>query len=248
MARSAGRSIRTFALLTLMTAFASGCETMQQTDETLIGTLRISGDAVFLNGRKSTDGARVHVNDTVTTGVASSAMVEYVGGGFIQLDQNTDPVFSFRIVAGNNRRCIHVLIQFGQVFIDKDLQCFDTPNAAGALGSRVNIKVTRARESVITVMSGKVSMTRPRAYPVYASQQTVLSGAGRTPQVRTLPQSELERTVKWREKYSFTDQSDEDFGPMLIHRPIFRPGPRRMPAPMPKPTPAPTPRDYSAPR
>ncbi len=247
MAGSAGKSIRTVALLALL-AFSGGCETLQQTDETLIGTLRVSGNAVFLNGRQATDGASVHVNDSVTTGAASSAMIEYVGDGFIQLDENTDPVFSFRIVAAGNRRCIHVLLQFGQVFIDKDLQCFDTPNAAGALGSRVNIKVTRdrSRDSVITVMSGKVSMTRPRVYPVYASQQTVVPSAGRAPQIRTLSQPELDRTVKWREKYSFADQSDEYFGPMLIHRPLLRPGPMRMPTP--KPAPAPAPRDYPAPR
>jgi hypothetical protein len=141
------------------------------------------------------------------------------------------------------------VIEFGQVFIDKDLQCFDTPNAAGALGSRVNIKVTRgsAPESVITVMSGKVSMKQPRAYPVHASQQTVLPGGGRAPRIRTLSQSELQQTVKWRDKYNFAEQSDEDFGPMLIHGPLLRPGPRRAPTPAPQPAPASPQRGYQAP-
>ena len=81
----------------------------------VIGALAVSGSAVFLNGIPVTRGT-IHDGDRVTTGAASSALVELEGGGSVQIDENTDPLIHFQLLTEG--LCLVVDIATGEFFFD----------------------------------------------------------------------------------------------------------------------------------
>src|SRR5262249_51151492 len=118
---------------------------------TQIGTLRIIAGSVMVNHARAVNGAPVFSGDEVATGPSSSARVDFPGYGWIQRDENTDPILE-AIVQESCRIFIRVL-QFGsQVWGNGTGLCVDDPNGvAVALNSSANFKVLRGH-SVITVV------------------------------------------------------------------------------------------------
>lgn len=165
-----------------------------------IGTLGVSGSNVFLNGKRARGGEPLRVGDTVSTGTSSSGMIDFANGGVFQLDQDTDPIFVVkRLQAGF---CILARIFRGQVFVDKQQFCIETPALDAINNSRINIRVT-PRQTGIIVLAGNVSVSRPQAMRIVASQQLImtLQGEGR---VRALGERELADSVRWRKNYTFS--------------------------------------------
>jgi hypothetical protein len=164
-----------------------------------IGTLGVAGSQVFLNGKRAVGGEPIRVGDTVTTGSASSGLIEFSDGGLFQLDQNTDPVFLVqRLQSGF---CILARILRGQVFVDKQQFCIDSPALDAINNSRINIRVT-AQQTGITVLQGNVSVERPQAARILAGQQYVMNLRG-VARMRQLSDAELAETVRWRNNYTF---------------------------------------------
>jgi ferric-dicitrate binding protein FerR (iron transport regulator) len=192
-----------FYLFPAALAFLAGCAHVEPCVEPCIATLYTTGDAVFLNGAKAADQSIVRAGDTVSTGPASSALIEYADGGYMQLDENTDPKFRFEPVERGARKCIYVYIEIGQVLVDKDLLCVETPQTKLALGSQVDIKVTQ-RESTVAVLRGKATLTAPGQYMVPASYRAVVAKGDPKPDIRELSEIELRELTMWRGNYYFS--------------------------------------------
>jgi hypothetical protein len=164
-----------------------------------IGTLGVAGSNVFLNGQRALGGEAIRVGDTVTTGNASSGLIEFADGGVFQLDQDTDPVFLVKRLQSGF--CILARILRGQVFVDKQQFCIDSPALDAINNSRINIRVT-AQQTGITVLQGNVSTLRPQAARILAGQQYVMNLRG-VARMRQLNDAELADTVRWRNNYTF---------------------------------------------
>jgi hypothetical protein len=167
----------------------------------LIGTLRISGPNVFLNGSGAENGMSVYNGDNVTTGSGSSAIVVLPNGGSVQLDENTDPIFTWeRFQTGI---CLIVKIFRGQAWVDESEYCVGLINSNTDLliNSKVNIKIAPSR-SVITVLEGNVTIERPRKLRIQASEQVTISERG-IEGVRKLTRQELRSVISWRGIYEF---------------------------------------------
>ena len=115
---------------------------------------------------------QVYDGDTLTTEANSSATVEFLQGGLVQLDEQTDPIFKLL----RESLCILVNIVKGQVFVNSGNMCIEiqTQNLAGALNSSINMHVT-SEQSVLTVLQGAIRVTEPRELSVRALEQVVIS-------------------------------------------------------------------------
>ena len=163
-----------------------------------IGTLRIIHGNVMLNRAPAVDGAPVFSGDEVATGSGSTAKVDLPGYGWIQLDENTDPILE-RIVQGSCRLLVRVL-QLGQVWGTGTGLCEEDPNGVAlALNSSANLMVLRGR-SVITAVEGTVTVLRPTRIVLTRGQQVevVSRKMGR---VVTLPEPQLRAVYAWMGKY-----------------------------------------------
>lgn len=161
----------------------------------VVATLEVDGPNAFRNGAPAANGDRVANGDMISTGLGTSVRVVLRDGGYVQLDQNTDPVFQLFVEAG----CMLVKVLHGQTFVDAKRVCISDPNIQVALNSRVNLRVDGPR-STLTVLAGSVTMSRPTPQTFEAFHQyTVVRGApGRT--VRLSP-AEAEAAAAWTRQY-----------------------------------------------
>lgn len=189
------------ATLLSLSLLSSGCATPGMGNyggRPLIGELRVIGPAVRLNGRITGD-VRVYDGDRVSTGPESSAYLYFQRGGYIQLDENTDPIF--RIILDR----IYQITGFGQgqVFAETSpetqhrLETSDGPLETA--GTQYNLQVRPGR-SVLTVYQGGVRWLGAAPRTVQAGEQMVYS-EGRIMSVRRLSLAELRDTVRWRERF-----------------------------------------------
>jgi hypothetical protein len=197
-----------------------GCATIRDTGG--VGTLKISGSNVFLNKQPAETGSVVHLGDELTTGKDSSALLEFTDGGFIQLDQDTDPVFSWF----EQGKCLLIRIFKGQVYLKKEQACIEGPNVQLVLGSELNMQV-EPRSSTITVVKGTATIEKPKPLAVLSAQQVQVSKRGFEGKVRSLSSEELREVVRWRDQYRFPLREIEPTRPMfdLMFRRHSRPRP-----------------------
>lgn len=191
----------------------SGCATFPlpwETDPSLIGTLQVDGTEAFLNGGRVPGGTRVHVGDTVTTGANTSVKLQFVGGGYLQLDENTDP----RLLREGG--CILVQIFKGQALVDAKRLCIEAADVALVLNSRVNIRLAGGAAEV-TLLEGSATVTQPSSATLvpYDQYRTV---RGRSRQLR-LSSTEALATARWTERYFRV----QEFRPPVI--PVMPPRP-----------------------
>jgi len=187
-------------LSVLALAAVAGCAVPPQQREQ-IGVLGTSGSEVFVNHQRVASGTTIYSNDNVSTGPNSSAIIDFsVGGGFLQLDENTDPVFSWDLVEGV--RCIFARILSGQVYVDKAEFCLATPAADVVSGSRINVQVT-AQQSVITLLQGSLRGTRPRTPTLAPGQEMIADIRETNARIRSLNRTVSSERVAWLARYRF---------------------------------------------
>jgi hypothetical protein len=166
-----------------------------------VGELGAAGTAVFVNGRPSSSGTTLYSGDSVTTGPGSSGMVLLATGGIFQIDENTDPLFSWETVAGV--RCILVRLLRGQGYVQDTQACISSPAADALAHSAVNIAASPST-TVLTLLAGSLTLQRPRQLSLLPGQE--IAAGGNIPggvQVRTLSPGELQARVAWRMRYRF---------------------------------------------
>jgi len=155
------------------------------------------GQYGFVNGNKVRPGGTVYNGDRVSTGDATSISVYFIGGGFMQLDANTDPDFRKWFEMG---RCIiRAFIQFGQVFVETGNTCdllIDDKHLSALAHTRFNLEV-RPSYSILSVIEGEITISRPQPERIRSRQQLIVFEDGRT-EVKTLSPREIKEIQHWR--------------------------------------------------
>jgi hypothetical protein len=192
------------ALLMLLSLFAAACAAVGSGANTprRVGILEVSGLQVFVNGTSAQSGEAINNGDRVTTGVGSSGLIELDTGGSLQLDENTDPLFTFQLL--KEGWCLVVNIASGQEFDDTHSGgCVEivTPDSSALVSSSVNVHVGNSG-STWTVLEGAVRFTRP-AGTVVRPLESVMVSKGRIVSTRRLSSNEAAHMTEWRSKYGF---------------------------------------------
>jgi len=199
-----GGSFLFLALILLL----AGCATVPQPGSGPVGTLRTSGPHVFVNGRPATGGTAVYFGDEVATGAGSSAIVDFRQGGFLQLDENTDPLISY----WEQARCILIRVFGGQISVKGSGICVEAPPLRFALNSEANLQVAPG-SFVLTILQGSATLSWPARRLLTRAQQVRLSPQGMEGRVRTLSEQDLRAVVQWREKFRFPTRRDPGLSP-----------------------------------
>jgi len=117
--------------------------------------------AVFLNGVAVATGTSVFAGDRVSTGPGGGALIELAHGGFVQLDEKTDP---FSSTCATARACSSRAL--GPVPFVSSPRRLCAGRAWHAGITRSDIKLGSDGESfVITVADGSFTLTRPSSGP-----------------------------------------------------------------------------------
>jgi len=143
------------ALLAGSLALLAGCAAQQRE---AIGTLGTSGAGVYVNRAPAQSGRIIYSGEEVSTGPGVSAIVDFGGGHFVQLDENTDPLFSWRLV--DQVRCVFVQMFSGQAYADASPFCLATAAVEVVSGSKLNVWLL-PQASVVSVLEGHMTPRRP---------------------------------------------------------------------------------------
>ncbi len=186
----------------------AGCATVPQPGSGPVGTLRTSGPHVFVNGKPAAGGTAVYYGDEVATGAGSSAIVDFRQGGFLQLDENTDPLISY----WEQARCILIRVFGGQVSVNGSGICVEAPPLRFALNSEANLQVAPG-SFVLTILQGSATLSWPARRILTRAQQVRLSKRGMEGGIRTLSEQDLRAVAQWREKFRFPARRDPGLSP-----------------------------------
>lgn len=208
------------ALLLSLSLLAQACTPMpRQTDESeygpkdcrRLGTLRLGGEArVYLNQRPARDREAICSGDHLATGHASTAWVDFDGGGQVQLDENSDPIF--RVL---QELVIEILnMQTGQLSATSPpggKLVFQNADARlETAGTQFNLKVS-ASQTLLTVVEGRVRVLRP-PLAVLKPREMVALSAGNLQYRRLLSPQELNKVIQWRNQYPDRPKADPSEG------------------------------------
>ncbi len=167
-----------------------------------IGKLETSGPNVFVDSRRAKYGESIYEGTTVTTGKQSSAKIRYPDGGFSQLDENTDPWFGIRVDEATGQECVYIRVEIGQVFIDKNLHCFETPDVAAVLNSQANVMVARGRTQLV-VFRGAARVQHPPGIMAGPGEEVLFSRGVLVGGPRLMRPEEIRAVSLWRHRYDF---------------------------------------------
>jgi hypothetical protein len=145
----------------------------------------LQGPSVTVGGRPAYSNMPVYENEEVRTGPGSAATILIRGGGVMELDQNTDPVFTLI----SQTLCVLVQMFRGHAQLDSEGRCIEaaTPESQAFINSRIDIRV----EGGITtwrVLTGRIEVAarmKPRERVLVANEQRT-----------TVSRTALQRPVK----------------------------------------------------
>lgn len=234
---------RWFSLsLLILSLTVGGCVSLPTEPGGAIGTLRVSGPNVWLNNRAGKDGDTVRIGSSVATGPGSSALVEFRDGGYLQLDEKTDPIFEWLAQS----KCILIRIFTGQAYLKRERACVEGPNLSLVLNSEANIRIGK-KFSEVTLLQGNADVTTPARKRLLPAQQLTVTGK-RVTSLRSLTPAQLQGVVAWRGKYRFKPLPAPDLegeSPFIFRFPQRR-EPSKATEPTP-PAPPPKPADPATP-
>lgn len=159
-----------------------------------IARLKVDGPNAYLNGQPARNGSYVADGDTVSTGARTSAMLVLNDGGWIQLDENTDPLFK-------QGACLLMKIFRGRV-VFHNIRCQEFDDGlkmAGVARSLVHI-MSAEEASRVTVIAGEVEMRSPSPAILGADMEYVATREGAV-QVSQLTPEETMARIAWTRDY-----------------------------------------------
>jgi hypothetical protein len=158
--------------------------------------LQVDGTQAYLNGGPVTNGAYIRPGDVLATGANTSAKVVFNGGGYVQLDENTDPEFTLV----RQGACVLVKFAHGRGLL-KSVQCVEAQagRLAVVLKSLVNLQAT-GEAAQVTVLEGQIEVTSPQSALVEKFQQYSVPGAGVVSLV-TLTPEQAQATAAWKNRF-----------------------------------------------
>ena len=174
-----------------------------------IGRLRVLGPNVFLNDKPARDGQLITSGDRLRTGTDSSVYLYFLSGGFLQFDENTDPVIEI-VWRGTSCEVQVQGMRQGQAYEETNPQCrtaVNTPHGEATHdGSIFNIKVD-PQQTVLTALDGKLILLSPKSVELQKGQQLSESPVG-IGAIRVLSEQELREVVRWRNRFPAPCASD----------------------------------------
>jgi beta-lactam-binding protein with PASTA domain len=200
--RKAGFVIAAVLWVVLGSLMLAGCAPLPASQR--IGTLRVVGPEVTVNGARGTDGMTIHSGDKVATGPASNAYVNLVRDGFVHLDENTDPTFEEILDQG---QCLIVItVRFaGRLFggewnNPRSEECerkIVSQNMQSVVsGSSFHFSFGPEGD-VFTLISGRARLLEPVSSELSPGEQVIVR-PGRTPLRRRVDEAEIQRIAAWR--------------------------------------------------
>lgn len=160
-----------------------------------IGDLVIDGHYAYVNAERVQGRRPIYDGDIVTTGPDTSVKILLRWGGYVQLDQNTDPLFQLV----NEGLCILVKVATGKAYVDAQKVCIDdSKTLQGTTHSRVNLR-TDAHGSELTIIEGHVDLTSPTRTTLGPNQQYVVDPSGAYQQ--SISPEEANATIEWTNNY-----------------------------------------------
>ena len=141
-----------------------------------IGTLEIMGPNVTINREPASNGMRVKAGDYIATGSRSRAKISLFDGGFLLLEENTDPTLWDRLLATGECIIAYVLDsgtgagETGDCKIDAA-----TPSSDNALIGSKYILTAGPVSTSLTILEGQATIRGEREVTVRAGHQVVMS-------------------------------------------------------------------------
>ena len=188
--------MRSLPLVVAMAVAAAACGPLPTKGPSeLVGTLDVDGANAYLNGTPTKAGASVYLGDRVSTGLRTSVRVQLQIGGYVQLDEQTDPDF-FR-----EARCLLVHLLTGRIFVDGSGICVRVHDVAALQNSRVHYEHSDTRTQIV-VLEGRITTLQPTPVTLTQYEKYSITG-GRVDGPRQLTRQQAERLAAWRNNYLF---------------------------------------------
>ncbi len=175
------------------------------------------GPNVTVGARPAYSKMPVYENEEVKTGPGSTATILFMGGGLLQMDENTDPVFTLI----SQTFCVLVQMFRGHAQLDSEGRCIEaaTPESQAFINSKIDIRVEgglttwrvlegrievaariKPQERIYVTAGQRIAVSRVRLErPVIMPQPEVQELHRRFLQLRTAPmvpiQPRMEHTV-----------------------------------------------------
>ena len=162
-----------------------------------IGVLHITGPNVWLNDSPATDGAPVYLGNSVATGAGSYATVEFADGGYLQVDENTDPDWEWL----EESMCLLIRIFKGRVYLKKSQTCVQTLDLSLKMDSEVNLVVPPPpAPTEVTVIRGSAEVTLPtQRLKLVQGQQ--LRAIAHAPEVKNVSPAVTRSLTEWHTQF-----------------------------------------------
>lgn len=178
-------------------------------------------------GRPAQLGQAVLAGDRFYTGPGTRMKLEFAGGGYMELDENTDPSLF------QDLNCLLIsLFKSGRIFVDKSAACVESLGTKSQQFSKVVYAVMPAGPYVqITVADGEVRTLQPVAATAPKGWRIDMNNRALLGQGRPYPVSEeaVREAIGWTLYYR-NQQRTSPSPTFDLHIPIFRsPTPREQP-------------------
>lgn len=152
----------------------------------------LQGPNVTVGGRPAYSNMPVYENEEVKTGPSSTATILFRGGGLLQMDENTDPVFTLI----SQTLCVLVQMFRGHAQLDSEGRCIEaaTPESQAFINSRIDIRI----EGGVTtwrVLTGRIDVAariRPQERINVTAGQRIVASRARLEHPITMAQPEVQ--------------------------------------------------------
>ncbi len=170
----------------------SGGHAQPPTRQPIATVEALQGPNVTVGGRPAYSNMPVYENEEVKTGPSSAATVLFRGGGLLQLDENTDPVFTLI----SQTLCVLVQMFRGHAQLDSEGRCIEaaTPESQAFINSKIDIRI----EGAVTtwrVLAGRIDVAarmRPQERINVTAGQRIVASRARLERPVIMPQAELQ--------------------------------------------------------
>jgi beta-lactam-binding protein with PASTA domain len=191
-----------FLLLLALLLGLAACQPLPRRPPEIIGTLRIQGPNVTLNGALATDGMAFTNGDVVVTGPASRARLVPTTGGFIQFEENTDPI----IKAIWKGLCWIIIKIEGGMFGAQTGSCgqiTQDPYGNEIFATSQYVLAVGGQASVFTLLDGSAEVRAGRRVRVQPGEQVVAT-RDFISDPRRISGREVQLLIAWLESFDFT--------------------------------------------
>ena len=172
-----------------------------QRGQTVVGTLDVVGSAVRVDGKPAVNGQPFRSGQNLSTGPVSTVYLQFPSGGYIQLDENTDPVFT--LVWDDAGHCFIDAFQGlqGQAYQLTNPECRTRFTLMGVSWThqgeaQFNLRVSGG-SAELTVLEGKLVTTGPKRQEFGEGYRITLGRAG-IQSVRLLSPEQIRALLQWQ--------------------------------------------------